>query len=454
MTELLDLCYDVLIRILEEIDPPDLAACAQTSVGFNEFIKKNTRLYKAHYLKTFDDPRQRPADPEPDWVLELQKAIRCQKILESANNDLKRDEFKFVATTALSLVATASTDKLGVSYNQQVLSELFDSIRQNQDAFMSCSSLYARTGTAYQKPADDEEGRQLSAKLQCLFGITSTAGGRRSLSTHPYARSNVYDLRNYTDKTQWGPFRDDGSMRIDWEMIESIMIVLGYSSGLCCRRFLAKFRPPWTNPFEGVVSERVTIMPHYPASLPVELDVPLNLRDPYNVSGVWSRIVCFLDYNDLYHYNFDEDAVRWPSDKPRDPLTTEEAIRHIMMDIKVTDIKLADQFENGALPIVHFSGKSRSVEASWDPNANSAIRGSVRLTPEGEVRWQTISVFNGGEERWRSDGVQIGGLRSQRGVVGTWFDKDFDPHGPAGPTAFWKISDQNLAADDDEDELF
>ena len=43
----------MLIRILEEVDPPDLAACAQTSVGFAEFIKKNIRLYKAHYLKTF-----------------------------------------------------------------------------------------------------------------------------------------------------------------------------------------------------------------------------------------------------------------------------------------------------------------------------------------------------------------------------------------------------------------
>jgi hypothetical protein len=53
MTELLDLCYDVLIRILEEINADDLAACAQTSSGFNEFIKKNTRLYKAHYLQNF-----------------------------------------------------------------------------------------------------------------------------------------------------------------------------------------------------------------------------------------------------------------------------------------------------------------------------------------------------------------------------------------------------------------
>lgn len=53
MTELLDLCYDVLIRILEELNPADLAACAATSSGFHEFIKRNKRLYKAHYLKNF-----------------------------------------------------------------------------------------------------------------------------------------------------------------------------------------------------------------------------------------------------------------------------------------------------------------------------------------------------------------------------------------------------------------
>jgi hypothetical protein len=53
MAELLDLCYDVLIRILEELHPADLAACAQTSKGFNEFLKKNKPLYKTLYLKHF-----------------------------------------------------------------------------------------------------------------------------------------------------------------------------------------------------------------------------------------------------------------------------------------------------------------------------------------------------------------------------------------------------------------
>lgn len=53
MTELLDLCYDLLIRILEEVEPEDLAACAQTSWAFNNFLKKNTRLYRALYLKAY-----------------------------------------------------------------------------------------------------------------------------------------------------------------------------------------------------------------------------------------------------------------------------------------------------------------------------------------------------------------------------------------------------------------
>jgi len=81
------------------------------------------------------------------------------------------------------------------------------------------------------------------------------------------------------------------------------------------------------------------------------------------------------------------------------------------------------------------------MHASFDPNANSNIRGEVRMTHEGEVRWTTYSVYSG-QERWKSEGIQIGGPGSQRGVFGHWFDKDFDEHGPAGPTAFWKISNE------------
>jgi hypothetical protein len=44
--------------------------------------------------------------------------------------------------------------------------------------------------------------------------------------------------------------------------------------------------------------------------------------------------------------------------------------------------------------------------------------------------------------------VQIGSIRSARGILGNWFDKDYDPAGPAGPTAFWKLSD-DIVDDDD-----
>ena len=41
--------------------------------------------------------------------------------------------------------------------------------------------------------------------------------------------------------------------------------------------------------------------------------------------------------------------------------------------------------------------------------------------------------------------MQIGGPRSARGILGNWFDKDYDAAGPAGPTCFWKVSDDVLA---------
>ncbi|PSN75125.1 hypothetical protein BS50DRAFT_671357 [Corynespora cassiicola Philippines] len=449
MTELLDLCYDVLIRILEELNPEDLAACAQTSWGFRNFINENNRLYKAHYLKTFDDPRFLDPSVEVDWVAQLQKFIKTRKILQSGSTvHVKREYFKFVASAIDELIKTGSI-KDKESRNQRELVEAFE-IPQNLDSFLYRSSLYKRAGTESQKAAEDEEDRQMSAKLHCLYGTPSTTIGRRGLSTHPFARSHVYDLRNYTDETRWGPWRNDGSMKVDWEMVECLMIILSYNSSLCCRRATPGFRPPWTEPFDGVIAQR---KPLDKPVLPLEPSIPLDMKDPFDISGIWSRIVCFLDYTDLYHFNFGLNS-RLPPDEPREPITTEEAIRHILMRLIVSRIEPPGQFDNPDMPVVHFTGIARAIDTSWDPNANSRIRGTVRMTSEGEVRWTTVSVFYG-EEKWSSEGVQVGGRGSKRGVIGTWFDKDHDPHGPAGPTAYWKISNDTSklgTETDDENE--
>ena len=167
------------------------------------------------------------------------------------------------------------------------------------------------------------------------------------------------------------------------------------------------------------------------------------------------QIVCFLDYNDFWAYNFPlGDLV--PPDRPRPGLSVGEATRLIVMRSYVTAIEPPGPEDGQALPVVHFKGTSRSLDESWDGNAHSDLRGmlppfvlgrlhvvegvssrcleltvvpfkgTVRLTKEGEVRWTTFSIFHG-EERWRSEGIQIGGVRSARGVMGNWFDRYFYP---------------------------
>lgn len=48
-------------------------------------------------------------------------------------------------------------------------------------------------------------------------------------------------------------------------------------------------------------------------------------------------------------------------------------------------------------------------------------KGTVGLTKEGEVRWTSVSIFQG-HERWKSEGVQLSGPKSGK-VIGNWFDR-------------------------------
>lgn len=127
------------------------------------------------------------------------------------------------------------------------------------------------------------------------------------------------------------------------------------------------------------------------------------------------------DYEDFFRFNFPIVDPR-PRDVPRPPLDAIQATRLILMRLRVTKVEPAGAGDNPDYPVTYFAGFSRALDGAWDDNAQSDIRGTVRVTPEGEVQWTSYSVFNG-EERWKSEGVQVGGIRSARGVVGTWFDK-------------------------------
>ena len=327
-------------------------------------------------------------------------------------------------------------------------------------------------------PVEEARVRQLSAKLHCLYGVPvlnarndrgSSHGYKlRSDFTpiHPFARSLVYDLRQRTDANFWGPFMDDGSQDTDWEKLEAIMIILHHNTDnyACTFETHESLIPDLQTPFVGATPYSFVS----PAShVPREPKLPLEARDPYNITGTWMRVVCFLDYTELFSFNF---SSQQDDDQPRPPLDTEEAFRLIVCKLSVKKIVPPGEEEGQALPVVWFDGKSSSLRPSWDPNANSKIRGmytrsTLRLVlmlikceaacdsrprarcdgPHGLSSMGTsshsqsipthdrkLTRIQKSKERWRSEGIQIGGVQSARGVLGTWFDK-YVAH-PSNPT--------------------
>lgn len=299
-----------------------------------------------------------------------------------------------------------STTSIESSRNIAFLSQHF-SDRSNIDTFLCSSSLFDRAGTESQQAGSTEEEQQCSAKLHVLYGVPIDPCRTRSRATHPYARSRVYDLRRYTEKNQWGPFTDDGEMRVDWERLESVMIVLGYNLRLFSERTNGRFDPLIDRPWLGVTPNSFTSTPvrknedninETKHDSPMETDIDgsqllLEAQDPYGITGTWMRVVCFLDYTDLYAFNFENDDIE--DSEEREPLETTEAIRLIILKLRVTKVEDPGEEDGQMGPVVWFKGTSHSLHTSWDPNANSRIRGRVSRTPEGHVRWTTWSIFHG-----------------------------------------------------------
>lgn len=276
------------------------------------------------------------------------------------------------------------------SYNIELLNNYFDEDTagvDNRNAFLCSSDLFEQGGTKDQMPAQTLEERQESAKLHCLWGrpidpvpytrFSSRFGNVRiprdflpredspamntrlqsldDIPVHMVARGKVYDLSEYTLPSLWGPFMEDGSHRVDWEKIEAIMVVLGFNLARFTERSDGRFpfvwKDPWTGatpqsfisaapPTAGAAEEQSAqslfdqlmedALEHDQPRMIRELDPELESLDPYGITGTWMRVVCFLDYNDLYNYNFHSHLGSQDDDGDgglrRRPIDTEEGI--------------------------------------------------------------------------------------------------------------------------------
>ena len=289
------------------------------------------------------------------------------------------------------------------SRNIAVLDCLFNN-RFNKEALCGQSTLYDRARDLRHRPRATSETAQASAKLHVLCGtpIDPIAYGGKPIKMHAYARSVVYDLRRYTANSFWGPFRGDGSQRVDWEKLESIMLVIQYNLRQFHDRTNKRFPLLWHTPWAGIAPYSF-ISPIDWRKRKAEREAQAHARgdpekdeetlreearleslridDPYNVTGTWMRVVCFLDYTDLFAYNFAQPQRALPVDVDRPPNEQEEAIRLITMKIHCTAIEPAGENQAAGTKVTHFEGTSRSMHVGWDPNANSGIRGTYGSFP-------------------------------------------------------------------------
>lgn len=328
---------------------------------------------------------------------------------------------------------------------------------------MQQSSLFERMRkTAWQTtsrglpPATEEH--QMSARLHCLYGRPIHKGGRtRSNRSYPYACSRVYDMRLYTPHTMWGPFRDDTTRRVDWEKVEAISIILSHNVRSQWPR-TDIFDDLWDTPFYGSFPRS-----YVPATVPRGL-TDLDARDPYGVTGSWYRVSSVpvplsdpvllpgtrCSHKDRLSASLTTPTSStttspweaWsPTTRPGRPSvsarqpgssswscgprassppgpTMDRTSRWCTLRASrgpwITRLMIMPTLVFEVCP-----SQSRSEDGSH-PTYTSA--GLVRLTKEGEVWWTTNSVFHG-QERWRSESIQVGGVRSARGNVGTWFDR-------------------------------
>lgn len=176
--------------------------------------------------------------------------------------------------------------------------------RDNIEAFLCQSITYSRahlSNILSFPPALALSSRQASAKLHVQYGTPIFYPRRgRYAEVYPYAVSMVYDLREYREETKWGPYLpevNDEGVKVDWEKMEAVMIVLGWNLRVFTEaregHNLGVFGPRsvWREPWVGAspASYEGGGMKSIPASLPDS-----GVVDPYGIQGTWMRVVCFL----------------------------------------------------------------------------------------------------------------------------------------------------------------
>lgn len=234
-------------QILATLDPVDVFRFSLSSKAARGYCVGNAPLAKALFLRLFDPPTTLHHDADYDYERNLHARILARSCITGADEDdtLLRERY-IPAITTLIEVATAPATHVAShspSKNCQFLTTLFQlaEMRLNPQASLEDAAdeppphqrWFLRTHYKSRIPFSVQtlvtaRKEQLAAQLTLLRGpvrIQSTS----ALAQH---RAVVYDRKNVTRSSLWGPFctdgtgRDDGSAKVDFIKLEAVAQVM------------------------------------------------------------------------------------------------------------------------------------------------------------------------------------------------------------------------------------
>ncbi|ORY33049.1 hypothetical protein BCR39DRAFT_520922 [Naematelia encephala] len=274
-----------------------------------------------------------------------------------------------------------------------------------------------------------------------------------------YLREVVYNQSNFQPRNDWGPFTPDG--KVDWTLLDAIGSVMMANA----KDVLAMGEESWR---QAVLPLSYGLEPvrgwgfndlRRPADLPAD-----QVWDWAGVAGPWCGSYAFLDYSDWIALNEPRLVQFRRSMNQLDLARYAEAVGDLMRLVLIVDHDPQPEPESEStsshhtedhlprvtttlptsslLPPIFFRGSSVQQHGGVTyPSQSPAsfVRGVVRLTADDppQVRW-TLVIRYGGQDRWRLEGVQVGGRGSKRGFFGIWTDALKEEHSPNGPVWYWK----------------
>lgn len=429
LNSVLPIPSEITEQALTLCHPRDVASFSQTCRKARRLVYGTPDQYlwrQLFLLFPFDDPRQIPSPflehDQFNWRKELHRRMEAQLIASRTSSTL--EDLLRAIETFISVVHSAAP----VTWGHERVSS--PNLLWVVDVLQSTNML--RSPLLF-----SQEGNQSLARLRAYLALTldeydddDDEGKERLKSIRTRSRCQVYDLRNYHQDNDWGPFNII-SGKVDWTHIESIINVV--SMNLDDR----PYDWPDTRPRYGLEATRAYSAPGTTAPA---------TRDWAGVEGHWRRYVCFMDYRDLFAFNFgnrgrgQQDSTYFNSPNFEEAARLIELKLMLIDDQAIPEVYTLDRFPDSPYkhyPTLYFTG------SSWGIQGNEAtVVGSVTMSEGGVVRWRFASISNA-QIQWSSEGVQIGGVASAFGVIGTWTGFNHGHGDPVGPFWLYKVEDDH-----------